>query len=51
MDFLCFSEKEVMISLNGINQLIFVTVKFCFLFEARTEFLDVIYIIFGPPSC
>jgi hypothetical protein len=30
----------MIISLNKINQLIFVTVKCCVLFEVRTEFLN-----------
>jgi hypothetical protein len=34
------------ISLNGVNQLIFVMVKFGVLFEVRTEFLNIIYTSF-----
>jgi hypothetical protein len=30
------------ISLNSVNQLIFVMVKCCVLFEVRTEFLNII---------
>jgi hypothetical protein len=33
---------KVIISLNSINQLIFVVVKFGVLFEVRTEFLNII---------
>jgi hypothetical protein len=32
----------MIISLNSINQLIFVTVKCCVLFEVRTEILNII---------
>jgi hypothetical protein len=35
------------ISLNSLNQLIFVMVKCDVLFEVQTEFLNVIYINFG----
>jgi hypothetical protein len=35
------------ISLNSINQLIFVTVKCCVLFEVRMEFLNIIQTILG----
>jgi hypothetical protein len=35
-----FLEWTVVISLNVINQLIFVMVKYCVLFEVRTEFLN-----------
>jgi hypothetical protein len=35
------------IFLNTINQMIFVMVKSCVLFEVRTEFLNVIYTSFG----
>jgi len=35
------------LNLNGINQLIFVMVKCCFLFEVRTEFLNIIETNFG----
>jgi hypothetical protein len=33
------SEKET-VSLNSINRLIFVMVKYCVFFEVRTEFLN-----------
>jgi hypothetical protein len=35
------------ISLNSVNQLVFVMVKCGVLFEVRTEFLNVIYTSFG----
>jgi hypothetical protein len=35
------------ISLNSVNQLIFVMVKYGVLFEVRTEFLNVIYTSLG----
>jgi hypothetical protein len=34
-------------SLNSVNQLMFVMVKCCVLFEVRAEFLNIIYISFG----
>jgi hypothetical protein len=34
-------------SLNSVNQLIFVMVKCCVLFEVRTEFLNIIEMSFG----
>jgi hypothetical protein len=34
--------KKTIISLNSINQLIFVMVKYGVLFEVRTEFLNII---------
>jgi hypothetical protein len=40
MGFLCFSALTAIISLNSINQLIFVMVKCGGLFEVRTEFLN-----------
>jgi hypothetical protein len=40
--FLCFSLKAAIISLNSINQLIFVLVKCGVLFEVRTKFLNII---------
>jgi hypothetical protein len=42
MDIAWFSEQTAIISLNDINQLIFVMVKCCVLFEVRTEFLNII---------
>jgi hypothetical protein len=40
MGFLCFSLYTAIISLNNVNQLIFVMVKCGVLFEVRTEFLN-----------
>jgi hypothetical protein len=40
--FVWFSLQTAIISLNSINQLIFVMVKCCVLFEVRTEFLNII---------
>jgi hypothetical protein len=40
MGFVWFSEQTSIISLNSINQLIFVMVKCGVLFEVRTEFLN-----------
>jgi hypothetical protein len=45
--FLCFSVYTVIISLNSINDLIFVMVKCDVLFEVRTGFLNIIYTSFG----
>jgi hypothetical protein len=42
MDFLCFSLQTAIISLNKINQLIFVMVKCGVFFEVGTEFLNII---------
>jgi hypothetical protein len=42
MDFVWFSLQTQIISLNNINQLIFVMVKYGVLFEVRTEFLNTI---------
>jgi hypothetical protein len=39
----CNSLKTGIISLNRINQLIYVMVKCGVLFEVRTEFLNIIY--------
>jgi hypothetical protein len=39
--------KTAIISLNNINQLIFVMVKCDVLFEVRTEFLNIIWTSFG----
>jgi hypothetical protein len=33
---------SAVISLNSVNQLIFVIVKYCVLFAVRTEFLNII---------
>jgi hypothetical protein len=41
MDFLWFVVWTAIISLNSINQLIFLTVKCGVLFEVRTEFLTI----------
>jgi hypothetical protein len=41
MGFVSFSVQTVIISLNGINQLIIVMVK-CVLYEVRPEFLSII---------
>jgi hypothetical protein len=35
-------KKTVIISLNSVNQLIFVMVKCCVFFAVRTEFLNII---------
>jgi hypothetical protein len=40
MGFVWFSVYEGIISLNSVNQLIFVMVKCGVLFEVRTEFLN-----------
>jgi hypothetical protein len=42
MDFVQFSLQTAIISLNSVNQLIFVMVKYGVLFEVRTEFLNII---------
>jgi hypothetical protein len=39
-DFVRFSLQTAIISLNSVNQLIFVMVKCGVLFEVRTEFLN-----------
>jgi hypothetical protein len=44
--------SAAIISLNGVNQLIFVMVKCSVFFAVRTEFLNIIWMIFGyvlPP--
>jgi hypothetical protein len=40
ISFMCFSIHTAIISLNSVNQLIFVMVKCGVLFEVRTEFLN-----------
>jgi hypothetical protein len=40
--FLWFSDQTAIISLNNVNQLLFVMVKRGVLFEVRTEFLNII---------
>jgi hypothetical protein len=47
VDFGWFSLSTAIISLNGINQLIFVMVKCGVLREVRSEFLNTIYTSFG----
>jgi hypothetical protein len=42
MGFAWFSLLTAIISLNNINQLIFVMVKYSVLFEVRTGFLNVV---------
>jgi hypothetical protein len=42
MGFVWFSEKTVIISLNSVNQLIFVMVKCGVFFAVRNEFLNTI---------
>jgi hypothetical protein len=42
MGFSQFSDQTAIISLNSVNQLIFVMVKYSVLFEVRTEFLNII---------
>jgi hypothetical protein len=42
MGLVLYALKTGIISLNSINQLIFVMVKCGFLFEVRTEFLNII---------
>jgi hypothetical protein len=42
-----FAWLSAIISLNSINQLIFVMVKYGVLFEVRTGFLNIIYTSFG----
>jgi hypothetical protein len=42
MSFALFSLQTAIISLNSVNQLIFVMVKYGVLFEVRTEFLNII---------
>jgi hypothetical protein len=44
MGFGLFSEKAAIISLNGVNQLIFVTVKCGVFFAVRTECLNTIFV-------
>jgi hypothetical protein len=43
MDFVWFSGQAAIISLNSVNQLIFVMVECSVYFAARTEFLNIIY--------
>jgi hypothetical protein len=45
--FTWFSAQTAIISLNSINQLIFVMVKCCIFSIEQTEFLNIIYISFG----
>jgi hypothetical protein len=45
--FLSFSVWREMISLNSINQLIFVLIECCGFFAVRTEFLYIVYSSFG----
>jgi hypothetical protein len=47
MGFVWFSLQTVIISLNSINQLIFVMVMCGVLFKVRTKFLNIIYTSFG----
>jgi hypothetical protein len=42
MCFIWFSLQTAIISLNSVNQLIFVMVKSCVFFAVRTEFLNII---------
>jgi hypothetical protein len=42
MGFVLFSVQTAIISLNSVNQLIFVMVKSCVFFAVRTEFLNII---------
>jgi hypothetical protein len=42
MGFALFSELTVIISLNSVNQLMFVTLKFGVFFAVRNEFLNII---------
>jgi D-alanyl-lipoteichoic acid acyltransferase DltB (MBOAT superfamily) len=42
MGFVWFSQETAIISLNRINQLIFVMVEFCVFFAVRAEFLNII---------
>jgi hypothetical protein len=42
MGFLCFSLQTTISSLNSINQLIFIKLKRCVLFEVQIEFLNII---------
>jgi hypothetical protein len=46
-DDVLFSAETAIISLNNINQLIFVMMKCGVLFDVRTEFLNIIYTSFG----
>jgi hypothetical protein len=41
MDFIWFSEYTATVSLNNVNQLIFVMVKSYVFFAVRTEFLNI----------
>jgi hypothetical protein len=41
MGFVSFLLQAAIISLNSVNQLISVIVKFCVLFEVRTELLNI----------
>jgi hypothetical protein len=47
VDFVWFSRKTAIISLNNVNQLIFVMAMCGVLFEVRTEFLNNIKTRFG----
>jgi hypothetical protein len=47
MDLVRFLVQRAIISLNSVNQLIFVMAKCGVLFEVRTEFLNSIYTTFG----
>jgi hypothetical protein len=47
MCFVWFSLLTAIISLNSINKLIYIMVKWGVLFEVRTEFLNIIYTSFG----
>jgi hypothetical protein len=41
------SKETVIISLNTVNQLIFLMVKYYVFFEVQTELLNIIYISFS----
>jgi hypothetical protein len=47
MDFVWFLLLTVIVSLNSINQLIFVMVKYGVLFEAWTDSLNIIQVSFS----
>jgi hypothetical protein len=47
MGLVIFSEETEIISLNNINQLIFVMETRCVFFAVRTEFLNIIQTSFG----
>jgi hypothetical protein len=51
MGFIWISLQTAIISLNSVNRLIFVTVKFGVFFAVRAEFLNTIYTSFRFKGC